>query len=101
MEEALSSALSLSESEWPQVIRGVRIRSTKEQVDRFNKLRDHRDKVALEIDLDPSILAPKAALEAVAADAKAPVLMPWQRELLGLEPLPEVLEAEPESAEAA
>ena len=101
MEEALSSALSLSESEWPQVIRGVRIRSTKEQVDRFNKLRDHRDKVALQIDLDPSILAPKAALEAVAADAKAPVLMSWQRELLGLEALPEVPETEPESAEAA
>jgi len=40
-------------------------------------------------------------LEAVAADAKAPVLMSWQRELLGLEALPEVPETEPESAEAA
>lgn len=87
MEEALEKALALPESEWPQIIRGVRIRSTKEQVDRFNRLRDHRDKVALDLQLDPSILAPKAALEAAAADPHASVLLPWQRELLGL-PLP-------------
>lgn len=89
MEAALDEALALPESEWPKVIRGVRIRSTKEQIDRFNKLRDHRDKVAREIDLDPSILAPKAALEAVANDPAAAVLLPWQRGLLGLEPLSE------------
>ena len=87
MEEALEAALALPETEWPRVIRGVRVRATKEQVDRFNKLRDHRDKVAKEIGLDPSIMAPKAALEAVAADPTATVLMPWQRSLLGLEPL--------------
>jgi hypothetical protein len=43
--------------------------------------------VAREIDLDPSILAPKAALEAAANDPDAPVLLPWQRSLLGLRPL--------------
>jgi len=89
LEEALGAALALPESEWPKVLKGVRVRSTKEQLDRFNKLRDHRDKVAREIDLDPSILAPKAALEAVASDPHAPVLLPWQRQLLGLGPLPE------------
>lgn len=84
LEAALESALNLPEAEWPKMIRGVRIRATKEQVDRLNKLRDHRDKVAREVDLDPSILAPKAALEAVAADPLANVLLPWQRDLLGL-----------------
>ncbi len=84
MEETLEAALALSEAEWPKVIKGVRTRASKEQLDRFNHLRDHRDKVAKSIELDPSILAPKAALEAVAANPMASVLMPWQRELLGL-----------------
>ena len=93
MEETLEAALALPESEWPQMIRGVRVRSSKDQLDRFDKLRDHRDKVARDLALDPSILAPKAALEAAAADLHAAVLMPWQRELLGLPPLPEVTES--------
>jgi ribonuclease D len=89
LEATLETSLALPEEEWPKVIRGVRIRSTKEQVDRFNQLREHRDKVAREIDLDPSIVAPKAALEAAANDPDAPVLLPWQRSLLGLRPLVE------------
>ena len=97
LEETLETALALPEEEWPKVIRGVRIRSSKEQVDRFNQLRDHRDKVSREIDLDPSIVAPKAALEAVANDPAAVILLPWQRSLLGLRPLPDTAE----KAEAA
>jgi ribonuclease D len=89
LETALETALALKEEEWPKVIRGVRVRSTKEQVDRFNQLREHRDKVAREIELDPSIVAPKAALEAVAADPAASILLPWQRSLLGLKPVGE------------
>jgi len=92
MEEALEEALALPESEWPKIIRGVRVRASKEQIDRFNKLRDHRDRIARDLQLDPSILAPKAALEAVAADPAAAVLLPWQRGLLGLPPLPEAVE---------
>ena len=84
MEETLEAALALPEEEWPKVIRGVRVRSTKEQIDRFNSLRDHRDRVAKDLGLDASIVAPKAALEAVAADPSASMLLPWQRELLGL-----------------
>ena len=89
MEEALEKALALPESEWPAMIRGIRVRAGKDQIDRFNKLRDLRDKVARDLQLDPSILAPKAALEAAAADQHAAVLLPWQRGLLGLPPLPE------------
>lgn len=88
LDETLDAALALPESEWPQMIRGVRIRATKEQIDRCNKLRDLRDKIARDLQLDPSILAPKAALEAAAADPHAPVLLPWQRELLNLPALP-------------
>ena len=100
LEETLETALALPEEEWPKVIRGVRIRSTKEQVDRFNQLREHRDKVSREIELDPSIVAPKAALEAVANDPAAAVLLPWQRSLLGLQPLSEGAE-KAEAVEAA
>lgn len=89
LEETLEKALALPEGEWPTIVKGVRIRATKQQVDRFNQLREHRDKVAKEIDLDPSIVAPKAALEAVAYGKEEAPLLPWQRELLGLEPVPE------------
>ena len=97
LEEALDTALALPESEWPRMITGVRIRATKDQIDRFNKLRDFRDKVARDLQLDPSILAPKAALEAAAANAHAAVLLPWQRQLLHLPELPEVVEVVAES----
>ena len=93
MEETLEAALALPESEWPKMIRGVRVRASKDQIDRFNRLRDHRDKVARDLQLDPSILAPKAALEAAAADPMAVTLLPWHRELLGLPPLPESVES--------
>jgi hypothetical protein len=38
--------------------------------------------------LEPSFIAPRSALEAIAADeTRAPVLLvPWQRELLGILP---------------
>ena len=51
----------------------------------FKRQRDH---MAGELDLDPSIIAPRATLEAVAArpeTAGGEMLMPWQRALLGLE----------------
>jgi ribonuclease D len=86
LEAALEEALALPEDQWPQVIKGVRLRASKQQVDRFNELREHRDKVAREIELDPSIVAPKAALEAVAYGKEEVPLLPWQLGLLGLEP---------------
>jgi ribonuclease D len=92
MEETLAAALALPESAWPQMIRGVRVRASKDQLDRFNKLRDLRDKVARDLQIDPSILAPKAGLEAVAANPFSALLLPWQRGLLGLPPLPETTE---------
>jgi ribonuclease D len=88
LEETLEEALALPEEQWPQVIKGVRLRASKQQVDRFNELREHRDKVAQQVDLDPSIVAPKAALEAVAYAKEEIPLLPWQLELLGLKPTP-------------
>jgi ribonuclease D len=84
LEETLEEALALPEDQWPEVIKGVRLRASKQQVDRFNELREYRDKVAQQVELDPSIVAPKAALEAVAYGKDEIPLLPWQLELLGI-----------------
>lgn len=84
MQQTLEHALTLQESEWPVTIRGVRRRSSREELDRFDQYKARRDKVAAGLGLDPSIIAPKAALEATAADINAPHLMRWQRKLLGV-----------------
>jgi hypothetical protein len=43
-----------------------------------------RDRVAAELQLDSSIIAPRAALDATANDLSSPALMNWQRRLLEL-----------------
>lgn len=63
-------------------------RRTQEQLRRFEELKAVRDRIAKEINIDPAILAPRGALEAVSIDPMTPALMNWQRRLLNLEPLP-------------
>jgi ribonuclease D len=76
----------MPESEWPVFIRQPRLRPSKEEESRFRELKQVRDRVAGDLALDPSLIAPKAALEAIASDAVegSARLMAWQRELLGL-----------------
>jgi ribonuclease D len=85
--EAGERGLQIPESDWPKLPRGQRRpRPTPTQEERFRTLRQHRDKVAAEHQLDPSLIAPKAVLESIAyehEDALAK-LMTWQRELLAL-----------------
>ena len=83
-QEMLEQSLTIPEEEWPKVIPSVRIRATKQELDRFRKFKDVRDYKAREISLDASIIASKAALEAAARDITTPMLLPWQRELLGI-----------------
>ncbi len=47
-------------------------------------LRKKRDAIALELGLDPSFIAPRAAVELIAADQSRSetLLVPWQRRLL-------------------
>lgn len=86
--EAAERALQLPEEEWPKPIRRPRMRSTPDQDRLFQALKTRRDQSAAELNLDPALIAPKAALEAAAADREAAFksLLPWQRELIGLEP---------------
>jgi ribonuclease D len=82
--DAAQSALQLSEAEWPISRRRLGTRPSAQTVRRSEELRRRRDRVARERQLEPTFLAPRATLEAIAADeTRAPTLLvPWQRQLL-------------------
>jgi ribonuclease D len=86
LEETIERALEIPGSALPQRAKSVRVRSSLDQEQRFDRLRVKRDAVSNELGLDPAIVASKGILEAVAREPEsAPkVLMDWQRELLGV-----------------
>ena len=83
-EVVMALAQDIPEREWPVTTKIRRHRATREQTERFDSLKKIRDQAAAELDLDPSILAPRNALEAASLDPATTVLMRWQRRLLGL-----------------
>ena len=84
--EAARTALAAPESDWPVLPRRFGTRPTAETVRRTEELRRQRDKSAEELGLEPSFIAPRGTLEAIATDhtRAASLLVPWQRELLGI-----------------
>jgi len=84
--EAARLGLAVPESDWPVLPRRFGTRPTAEMVRRAEELRQQRDKSAEELGLEPSFIAPRGSLEAIAADRAraASLLVPWQRELLGI-----------------
>jgi ribonuclease D len=84
--EAAQCALQIPESEWPVSRRRFGSRPSAETVQRAEELRRRRDKSAEECELEPSFIAPRSTLEAIAADQTraAGLLVPWQCELLGV-----------------
>lgn len=85
--EAAEAALALPEEQWPKIPTGQRrIRPTPAQESAFRQLKNQRDAVATELQIDPALIAPKTTLEGLASqlEESLPKLMPWQRELLGL-----------------
>ncbi len=85
--EAAQTALQLPEAEWPVSLRRFGTRPTSETVRRTEELRRRRDKSAQELGLEPSFIAPRSMLEAIAAERAraAALLVAWQRELLGIQ----------------
>jgi len=83
---AAEQGLKVPEAEWPQPVRKPRSRPTGEQQRLFNHYKTERDKAAARLSLDPSLIAPKAAIEAIAANPAEACekMMPWQRALLGI-----------------
>jgi ribonuclease D len=84
--ETARIALAAPESEWPVLRRRFGTGPTAETVRRADELRRRRDKSAEELGLEPSFIAPRSTLEAIAAHrAQAgSLLVPWQRQLLGV-----------------
>jgi ribonuclease D len=84
--EAAQHALQMPDSAWPVPRPRTGTRTTPAMEKRAEKLRQQRDRVAAELEIDPSFIAPRATLDAIAADENrsADLLVPWQRELLGL-----------------
>lgn len=80
------AGLELPEAELPVMRRRSGPRPTAAMVRRVEELKQRRDKAASELKLEPSIVAPKMVLEAIAAkdDQAETMLVPWQRQLLNL-----------------
>ncbi len=84
--EAAERALQLSESEWPSRPKRRGTRPTREMERAAEELRRRRDAVADQHGLEPSLIAPRGAIDAVVADEsrREALLVPWQRDLLEL-----------------
>ena len=85
--EAAKIALQSPQSDWPVMRRRSGSRPTAEMRRRADQLRERRDKAAEQLGLEPSFIASRGALEAIAADPTraTALLVPWQRELTGIE----------------
>jgi ribonuclease D len=84
--EAAERGLGLPEKDWPIRPKRSGTRPSAEVIKRTEKLRQNRDHAARELHIDTSFIAPRATLEAIAADPSRAdaLLVPWQRELLQL-----------------
>jgi ribonuclease D len=87
LREAAKIGLRSPQSEWPVMRRRAGSRPTEEMRRRADQLRERRDKAAVQFGLEPSFIASRGALEAIAADSAraTALLVPWQRELIGME----------------
>ncbi|MCD6052804.1 MAG: hypothetical protein K0Q55_4226, partial [Verrucomicrobia bacterium] len=74
------------QNEWPDKPRHKFVYATEEQKQLAAQFQEKRDKVAAELELDPTLIASRGTLEALARDPDKtlPEMMKWQRELLGV-----------------
>jgi len=84
LNEAILKGLALSPNEHPQVLRFPSRRHTEAQRQRFAQLEQKRNSRATALDIDPTLIASRATLLALADDwdRHQGDLMSWQRELL-------------------
>src|SRR6266700_7435617 len=84
--QAAQCAMQLPESAWPVSRRRAGRRPSPETVRATEEVRRRRDHAAKELNLEPSFIAPRNTLEAIAANRAraASLLVSWQQELLGI-----------------
>ncbi len=82
----IEEALTLKEEEWPETRRRRGERPTQEMERTAEAMRKRRDQAAHELNIEPSFIAPRATIDAIAADSVCAerLLVPWQRDLVGL-----------------
>jgi ribonuclease D len=85
--EAAKAALESPQSEWPVMRRRSGRRPTADIVRRAEQLRHRRDTSAEQLGLEPPFIASRSTLEAIAGNPTqaTTLLMPWQRELIGID----------------
>jgi ribonuclease D len=85
--EAAERAIQMAEADWPVSRRRFGTRPSSEIMRRIEELKQQRDRKAAELQLEPAFVAPRTTLESIAADEQraASLLVPWQRQLLGVE----------------
>ena len=84
LKSALHRGLHLPKSEYPVIPRKVVPRLTVGQKNRYETLKLQRDRIALDLKIDPAIIASRATLISLIKneETKNSILMRWQRELL-------------------
>ena len=84
--KALKEAKEVPESEWPRRPHRRRSERNPEAERRFDVLKEKRDRLGSELNIDPSLLGSRAVLEQLAEDAgrAGDLLLNWQRQILGV-----------------
>jgi ribonuclease D len=87
LSEVLEAARGLDKEAWPEKPRGLRRRRDSEFDARVGRLISARDSKGAELDIDPSLIAPRSIIESIADGESDPaeVLLNWQRFCLGLD----------------
>jgi ribonuclease D len=82
--EAVHRGLAAPKSGYPKLRRGTPQHLNSSQQKRFETLKKRRDQQAVRLELDPSLIASRSLLFALArnGEGSSPDLMKWQRELL-------------------
>lgn len=85
LEQALENFRSMSEKDYPEKIRHPRRFRDENFESKVDALIARRDAKAAELDMEPSFIAPRAALEEIVRDEEKGIgqLMNWQRQILG------------------
>lgn len=83
---AMASIEALPESEWPERPAGKRRKRDRDFERKLDVLLKSREEAAARLDIESSLIAPRAVLEMLASNEAAPeeVLLRWQCERLGL-----------------
>ncbi len=84
LQQAIRAGLAVSPLEYPDYVQIKTRRQTEAERRRFCELEKHRNERAADLAIDPTLIASRATLLALAAnwERTSAELMPWQRELL-------------------